>query len=78
MNFIGCLISLDMHQVNSVFNKLNQMLDLIFVSSDLNCSVVDCDFPISPPNTHHSALVININIIITHVILIILLSYWIM
>lgn len=60
MNFIDSLFSLDLRQVNSVFNSLHRILDLIFVSADLKCSVADCAFPISPPNTHHSGLVIDI------------------
>ncbi|XP_075150461.1 uncharacterized protein LOC142224560 [Haematobia irritans] len=54
--FLDSLFSLDVHQINGVFNKLLKMLDLIFVSADLVSSVLECVFPLAPPNNHHMAL----------------------
>lgn len=60
INFIDSLFSLDLYQVNPILNKLGKILDLVFISTDLKVSVVECVFAISSPNTHHSALDITI------------------
>ncbi|XP_075163312.1 uncharacterized protein LOC142235944 [Haematobia irritans] len=61
MTFIDAVFSLDLCQVNRVFNSIYRMLDLIFVSSDLRFSVSRCDCPISPADTHHVPLVVSID-----------------
>lgn len=60
INLIDSFFSLDLMQINTIYNKLNKILDLVFLSSDLKCSVCESGFPISPPTSHHSALEIEI------------------
>lgn len=56
INFIDSTFSIDLIQINTVFNRLNKLLDLVFVSSDLKFNLSESAFPISPSNAHHSAL----------------------
>lgn len=60
MNLIDSFFSIDLRQLNNVINKLGKLLDLVFISSDLKCSVSEYKFSVSPENMHHSALEINV------------------
>lgn len=60
INLIDSFFSLDLLQINTIYNSHNKMLDLIFLSSDLKFSVCESAFPVSPSTSHHSPLEIEI------------------
>lgn len=60
INLIDSFLSIGVHQVNRIFNKLGRLLDLVFVSSDLKFQISECHSPLSPANMHHSAIYIEI------------------
>lgn len=57
---IDDLFSMGLVQMNNVFNKLNKLLDLIFVSPDLNINLVCSDNPLSECDAHHQPLILSI------------------
>lgn len=59
MNFIDTMCSLDLDQVNFFYNSLNKILDLAFISKNINYSIQKCDHPFSPQDLHHVPLVLN-------------------
>jgi len=48
-------------QVNNIFNNLHKILDLVFLSADINFSLVQCSSPISNCDIHHRPLLLGIN-----------------
>jgi len=56
---IGCM---GLVQVNNLFNNLHTILDLVFVSADINFSLVQYNSPISNCDIHHSPLLLGINL----------------
>lgn len=58
--FIDNLFSLNLHQINNFENGLNRILDLIFISNDINFIVEKCLSPMCKPDIHHIPLVIHL------------------
>lgn len=54
--FIDSLLSLNLVQINNFFNKLNKILDLIFVSDDINYTLSESVSSITPSGMHHVSL----------------------
>lgn len=57
---IDTFLSLGLTQINTVLNKLNKVLDLIFINQDLNFSLSESSFPFTAATAHHTALEIRI------------------
>lgn len=58
--FIDNLLCIELSQVNGFLNKLNRILDLVFVSFNINFKLSHATSHISPPNQHHTPLVLEI------------------
>lgn len=56
---LDSLLSFNLVQINNFVNKLNRILDLIFISDNINCKIEECYFPISRCDKHHVPLVLN-------------------
>lgn len=61
--FIDNLLGLGLVQVNSLRNSLNRLLDLIFISANIDFSLSQPASSISPPNLHHMPMVFEIRFI---------------
>lgn len=57
--FIDSLLSLNLIQVNSFVNKLDRILDLIFISDNLIYDIAECFSPITSCDKHHVPLILN-------------------
>ncbi len=51
--FVDSLLSINLTQINGIFDKLNQILDLIFVSDDNNYCASQCNSLVSDTGVHH-------------------------
>lgn len=60
INVIDSFLSLELGQINSHFNELNHILDLIFISENVQFNVNKCDHPFSATNMHHFALEVDL------------------
>ncbi|XP_075162913.1 uncharacterized protein LOC142235546 [Haematobia irritans] len=60
MNTIDGILSINLIQINRFFNKLNRILDLIFIDKDLKFNIAECLNPFSMPDMHHSAIELEI------------------
>lgn len=60
INLIDSFLDMDLIQINNIFNKLNKILDLIFVQSSFKTKIYECLFPFSPSNAHHTAIVLEL------------------
>ncbi|XP_017474320.1 PREDICTED: uncharacterized protein LOC108364946 [Rhagoletis zephyria] len=58
MYFMDSLLSLNLIQINTLFNKLGKILDLVFVNIIFN--LFECAFPISKTDKHHVPLKVGI------------------
>lgn len=58
-NFINVL---DAIQHNSVMNPNNNLLDLVFSSSEMNLNVTKCDFPLVFEDFHHPSISISLQV----------------
>ncbi|XP_017466462.1 PREDICTED: RNA-directed DNA polymerase from mobile element jockey-like isoform X1 [Rhagoletis zephyria] len=58
---VDSILSLNLKQINSFANELNRILDLIFVSDNLNYRICDCINPITATDKHHIPLVIKLD-----------------
>ena len=56
---IDSILSIDLVQINSFLNSLNNILDLIFVSKNFKYNLSECLCPISPSGLHHVPLVLQ-------------------
>lgn len=59
INLIDTFLDMNLSQVNNVYNKLNKILDLIFVQPDFKYMVYECLQPFSPVTVHHTALILE-------------------
>ncbi|XP_017467809.1 PREDICTED: uncharacterized protein LOC108360135 [Rhagoletis zephyria] len=59
--FIDSLLSLNLLQINNFVNKLDRILDLIFISDNIKCNIEVCHNPITPSNMHHVPLLLKFN-----------------
>jgi len=50
--FIDDIFSMGLIQVNNIFNNIHKILDLVFLSADINFSLVQCSSPISNCDIH--------------------------
>lgn len=57
---IDNFLEINLVQINNIFNKLNKILDLIFIPSSLKYSIYECLHPFSPLSLHHCALIIEL------------------
>lgn len=62
INLIDTFLDINLIQINNVFNKLNKLLDLIFVQPDFKYSIYECLQPFSPINALHTALILELEI----------------
>ncbi|XP_075163215.1 uncharacterized protein LOC142235846 [Haematobia irritans] len=60
---LNTLLSINLCQINGFVNSLNRILDLIFISSNLQFDISKCEMPLSMPDMHHVALEIDFEFI---------------
>ncbi|XP_036347939.1 uncharacterized protein LOC118757324 [Rhagoletis pomonella] len=56
---IDSLLSLNLNQINKYVNKLDRILDLIFVSDNIICNIEKCYCPMSQSDMHHLPLILK-------------------
>lgn len=62
INLVDSFLSLDLLQINNLYNKLHKILDLIFVPSDSKINLYECLDPFSPNTIHHIATVLELDV----------------
>lgn len=54
-------LELGLCQINNCFNTLKTLLDLLFISSNINWKIYESQYPLSPISMHHVPLCIDIS-----------------
>ncbi|XP_053969185.1 uncharacterized protein LOC128870557 [Anastrepha ludens] len=57
---IDNFLSFGLVQINNFSNSLSRILDLIFITDNINFSLLECVDPLSTPGLHHVPLVLHI------------------
>lgn len=57
-----CLFSLNLIQINDIKNSIGRILDLVFVSTNINVSISKSDRLLSRNSIHHVALEVNLSV----------------
>lgn len=60
ITLIDGFLSIDVGQINHFNNSLNRILDLIFVSKNINYTIQSCEHPLSKTDQHHVAVELEI------------------
>lgn len=60
INLIDSCFDMGLVQINNIYNGLNRILDLLFVSPEAKYFIYECLQPFSPANIHHKAIVVEL------------------
>lgn len=61
INFLDTAFSLGLKQINSFYNTLDRLLDLVFISDNVKYSIEKCDQPFYPSDMHHVPIILTID-----------------